>query len=59
MPHRADQWRNSEKHGNYGTWETVLLAPQSVFTKHSVQASKFTSRIAHEDVAGFVPAFGA
>ena len=56
---RADRWRNSEKYGSYDTRETVLLAPQSVFTKHSVQASKFTTRIAYEDAAVFVPAFGA
>lgn len=54
---RAEQWRHSQKHGDYDAWETVLLAPRRVFTKHPVQAAKFDSRVAHEDVASYVPAF--
>ena len=54
---RAERWRNSDKHGNYDIWETVLLAPRSVFEKHAQHARKFNSRIAHEDVAPHVAAF--
>jgi len=54
---RADAWIRNVAYGNYDVWETVLLAPMSFYQTYSDEARKFTSFIAHEDVAAHIPVF--
>jgi hypothetical protein len=54
---RADAWARNDAYGNYDSWETVLLAPMSFYQRCTAEARKFTSFIAHEDVAAHIPAF--
>lgn len=56
---RAAAWIGNAKYGDYQEWETVLLAPNSFYNKHLADARKFTTFIAHEDVALHSPAFKA
>jgi hypothetical protein len=54
---RAQHWRQSEKHGNYDEWQTVLLAPRAFYERNKAEARKFTAFISHEDVAAQLSAF--
>lgn len=55
---RAAAWKESPKYENYEDWETVLVAPQSFYERHSEDARKFGSFISHEELATFIPEFG-
>lgn len=54
---RAERWVGIKKYGDYHQWETVLLAPSSFITRNTEGARKFTTRILHEQIAAFIPAF--
>lgn len=54
---RADAWRGLEKYGNYQEWETVLVAPKAFYEGNLAEAAKFTSFVAHEELAEWLPEF--
>lgn len=55
---RAAVWVHNEAYGNYDEWETVLLAPKAFFDRNTADAGKFTTYIAHEEMAAHIPSFG-
>lgn len=56
---RADAWRGLEKYGAYQEWETVLVAPRAFYEAHLAEAAEFTSFVAHEELAQWLPEFVA
>lgn len=56
---RAEAWRKNEKYGSYDEWETVLISPRSFKDRNESDARKFTSFIAHEEIAQYVSAFNS
>ena len=54
---RADAWKGNPKYEAYEDWETVLVAPQSFYERHSKDAHKFGRFISHEEIATFIPEF--
>ena len=55
---RADFWLHNADYGNYDEWETLLLAPKAFYERNTSEARKFTTFIAHEEIAAHIPAFG-
>ncbi len=55
---RADFWLHKSDYGNYDEWETLLLAPKAFYERNTNEARKFTTFIAHEEIAAHIPAFG-
>jgi hypothetical protein len=55
---RADCWAHNSKYGAYDEWETVLLAPKAFYERNLAEAKKYTTFIAHEEIAAHIPAFG-
>ncbi len=55
---RADFWLHNSDYGNYDEWETLLLAPKSFYERNTNEARKFTTFIAHEEIAAHIPSFG-
>jgi hypothetical protein len=56
---RAEDWRGVAKWGSYADYEVVLVAPQCFFERNREKAELFHRFIPHEDIALFVPEFGA
>ena len=54
---RAEAWKCNPKYENYEDWETVLVAPQYFYDRHSKDAAKFGRFISHEELATFIPEF--
>jgi hypothetical protein len=54
---RADDWRNTEKWGNYEQFVCVLTAPQKFLDKHADQVAKFHAHVSHETLSNFLPQF--
>jgi hypothetical protein len=54
---RAKWWVRNRDYGNYGEWDTVLLAPSSFFSRNAESARKFGTFIPHEEIARFLPEF--
>ena len=56
---RAKTWAPNPKYESYQAWQTVLVAPRSFRERFPMDAGKFDVFIAHEDIAQYVPEFGA
>lgn len=56
---RAAAWKGNPKYESYEDWETVLVAPQSFYERYAKDAGKFGRFISHEELANFIPEFGA
>jgi hypothetical protein len=56
---RKSQWKGRKKLGNYTDATTVLIAPRAFFERLKDRAAIFDSFISHEDIAEYVPEFGA
>ena len=56
---RARAWKGNPNYGNYHDWEIVLLAPRGFYDRFPELCAKFGKYIAHEDIAKYLPIFGA
>ena len=56
---RKSQWRNRDNFGAYTDATTVLIAPIEFYERFRERATVFDSYISHEDIAEYVPEFGA
>lgn len=56
---RARHMMNKPKYLSYSDFETILIAPLSFRDLYRSKSDLFDRYISHEDIARFVPAFGA
>ena len=56
---RAKKWVGNAAYGNYEAWATVLVAPRAFAERFPKETKVFGAFIAYEDIAAFVPTFGA
>ena len=54
---RAEKWKLNSRYGNYGDWESVLIAHQSFYDRNLHEAKKFNTFISHEEIGTILPVF--
>lgn len=54
---RAEAWVESENHGLYNLWETVLVAPSEFISRNLEEARKFQTRITYDEIAQHIQLF--
>jgi hypothetical protein len=56
---RAMAWIGNKKYSNYLDYEVVLVAPRAFYDRNKEEAGIFDRYVSHEDIARFIPEFGA
>jgi len=56
---RAKAWIGNKKYSNYLDYEVVLVAPRTFYDRNKEEAGIFGRYVSHEDIAQFIPEFGA